>query len=194
MKLLKKRSITFLCICICVIGATHCGKKQEDQSNTAKSVEQVMDEQINSEKGNDQKDAKNTENVQNEVEKSNEDDSSDSDSDVDYDLTQMDSDMVYATIYQLMVDPDDYIGKTFRIKGTYYAAENPNNEEYYHCCIIKDAMRVVLRDLNLYGEMARMHTQMNIRQKMQKLKSRVRLKLIRKRMMIPHIADLQMQI
>ena len=47
-----------------------------------------MDEQINSEKGNDQKDAKNTENVQNEVEKSNEDDSSDSD--VDYDLTQMD--------------------------------------------------------------------------------------------------------
>ena len=140
MKLLKKRSITFLCICICVIGATHCSKKQEDQSNTARSVEQVMDEQINSEKGNDQKDAKNTENVQNEVEKSNEDDSSDSDSDVDYDLTQMDSDMVYATIYQLMVDPDDYIGKTFRIKGTYYAAENPNNEEYYHCCIIKDAM------------------------------------------------------
>lgn len=138
MKLLKKRSITFLCICICVIGATHCDKKQEDQSNTARSVEQVMDEQINSEKGNDQKDAKNTENVQNEVEKSNEDDSSDSD--VDYDLTQMDSDMVYATIYQLMVDPDDYIGKTFRIKGTYYAAENPNNEEYYHCCIIKDAM------------------------------------------------------
>ena len=63
MKLLKKRSITFLCICICVIGATHCGKKQEDQSNTARSVEQVMDEQINSEKGNDQKDAKNTENV-----------------------------------------------------------------------------------------------------------------------------------
>lgn len=138
MKLLKKRSITFLCICICVIGVTHCGKKQEDQSNTAKSVEQVMDEQINSEKGNDQKDAKNTENVQNEVEKSNEDDSSDSD--VDYDLTQMNSDMVYATIYQLMVDPDDYIGKTFRIKGTYYAAKNPNNEEYYHCCIIKDAM------------------------------------------------------
>ena len=51
-----------------MIGATHCGKKQEDQSNTARSVEQVMDEQINSEKGNDQKDSKNTENEQNEVE------------------------------------------------------------------------------------------------------------------------------
>lgn len=60
--------------------------------------------------------------------------------------------------------------------------------------LLKMQWRVVLRDLNLYGEMARMHTQMNIRQKMQKLKSRVRLKLIRKRMMIPHIADLQMQI
>lgn len=105
MKLLKKWSITFLCICLCVIGATHCGKKQEEKSNIAQS---------------------------------NEDDSSDSD--VDYDLTQMDSDMVYATVYQLMVDPDSYVGKTFRIDGTYYAGQDQNNGNYYHCCIIKDAM------------------------------------------------------
>lgn len=138
MKLLKKWSITFLCICLCVIGATHCGKKQEDKSNTAQSVDQVMDKQINSENGNAQKDTKDTENAENEVEKSNEDDSSDSD--VDYDLTQMDSDMVYATVYQLMVDPDSYVGKTFRIDGTYYAGQDQNNGNYYHCCIIKDAM------------------------------------------------------
>lgn len=138
MKLLKKWSITFLCICLCVIGATHCGKKQENKSNIAKSVDQVMDEQINSENGNAQKDTKDTENTENEVEKSNEDDSSDSD--VDYDLTQMDSDMVYATVYQLMVDPDSYVGKTFRIDGTYYAGQDQNNGNYYHCCIIKDAM------------------------------------------------------
>ena len=40
---------------------------------------------------------------------------------VDYDLTQMSSDMVYATVYQLMVKPDEYVGKTFRIDGNFYA-------------------------------------------------------------------------
>ena len=128
MKLLKKRSVTFLCICICVISVTHCGKKKE--SNVEKTVDQVMVEQT---------DVKDSENVENkETEKSNENDSSDLE--VDYDLTQMDSDMVYATFYQFMADPDSYIGKTFRVDGTYYAEQDQNSGNYYHYCIIKDAM------------------------------------------------------
>ena len=138
MKLLKKYSIMFLCICICIIGTTHCGKKQENKNNMTKSVDQVMKEQTGAENESDQKEKKNTKNAEKEVEKSKEDDAADSD--VDYDLTQMDSDMVYATVYQLMVDPDSYIGKTFRIDGIYYAGQDQNNGNYYHCCIIKDAM------------------------------------------------------
>ena len=30
---------------------------------------------------------------------------------VDYDLTEMDSDMVYVMVYQLMIDPEQYIGR-----------------------------------------------------------------------------------
>ena len=48
--------------------------------------------------------------------------------------------MVYATVYQLMVEPDKYTGKTFRIDGLYYAGQNEKTGSYYHYCIIKDAL------------------------------------------------------
>ncbi|MFT3983588.1 MAG: hypothetical protein QM697_06755 [Lachnospiraceae bacterium] len=58
---------------------------------------------------------------------------------VDYDLTSMGSDMVYVTVYQFMVNPEDYIGKTVRIKGDYYASWYEPSEQYYQYCIIQDA-------------------------------------------------------
>lgn len=61
--------------------------------------------------------------------------------DVDIDLTSMGSDMVYATVYQFMVNPGEYIGKTVKMEGTYYASYYDQIEQYYHYCIIKDAMQ-----------------------------------------------------
>lgn len=59
---------------------------------------------------------------------------------IDYDLTNMSSDMVYAIVYQMMVDPDAYIGKTFRMEGMYYAVYYEPTGKYYHYCIIQDAL------------------------------------------------------
>lgn len=59
---------------------------------------------------------------------------------IDYDLTNMSSDMVYAIVYQMMVDPDAYIGKTFRMEGMYYAVYYEPTRKYYHYCIIQDAL------------------------------------------------------
>jgi hypothetical protein len=59
---------------------------------------------------------------------------------IDYDLTNMSSDMVYAIVYQMMVDPDAYIGKTFRMEGMYYAVYYKPTGKYYHYCIIQDAL------------------------------------------------------
>lgn len=61
-------------------------------------------------------------------------------SDVDYDLTNMNKDMVYAAFYQLMVEPDKYIGKTLCIDGLYYTGQNEKTGTYYHYSIIKDAL------------------------------------------------------
>lgn len=63
-----------------------------------------------------------------------------SDSDVDYDLSAMNKDMVYATVYQMMVGPEDYEGKMVRMQGKYYATYIPEEEQYYHVVIIKDAL------------------------------------------------------
>ena len=59
---------------------------------------------------------------------------------VDYDLTNMDSDMVYATVYQLMMDPASYEGKTFRITGQYYTSHDDKTGKNYEFCLIKDAL------------------------------------------------------
>ena len=72
--------------------------------------------------------------------------------DNDYDLTNMNKDMVYATVYQLMAEPDKYIGKTFRIDGLYYAGQNEKTGAYYHYCIIKDALACCSQGLEFVWE------------------------------------------
>lgn len=58
---------------------------------------------------------------------------------VDIDLTRMDKTMTYATMYNLMIYPDDYIGQTIRVSGEYYAIFYEETNKYYHYVLIKDA-------------------------------------------------------
>ena len=60
---------------------------------------------------------------------------------VDIDLTAMGKDMVYSTVYQMVYNPQDYIGKTVRMKGQYYVAysQDPENDNFYNYCLIADA-------------------------------------------------------
>ena len=59
---------------------------------------------------------------------------------IDYDLTAMDGDMVYASVYQMMVEPEAFEGKVIKISGRYYASFFDPNNRYYHYVIIEDAM------------------------------------------------------
>ena len=59
---------------------------------------------------------------------------------VDYDLTQMNGDMVYATVYQMMADPTTYEGKTFRMEGLYTPIIVEDTGKIYHYCLIQDAL------------------------------------------------------
>lgn len=58
---------------------------------------------------------------------------------VNIDLTEMGSDMVYATVYQMMVNPDEYIGKKIRMSGQYKADFYEESQKCYHFVIISDA-------------------------------------------------------
>lgn len=60
-------------------------------------------------------------------------------SDVDIDLTAMSKTMVYSEVYNIMVSPEDYVGKTIRMEGIYNTFVDPNTDIQYFYCIIQDA-------------------------------------------------------
>ncbi len=59
--------------------------------------------------------------------------------DVDIDLTTLSSTMVYAEVYNIMTNPDDYIGKTIRMRGPYINSFYDVTGLNYHYVMIKDA-------------------------------------------------------
>ena len=61
------------------------------------------------------------------------------DGDIDVDLTVLSSTMVYSEVYNMMVKPDDYIGKTVKMTGMYSYYHDDATGNDYHACIIQDA-------------------------------------------------------
>ncbi|MCD7845811.1 MAG: hypothetical protein LUG57_08185 [Oscillospiraceae bacterium] len=58
-------------------------------------------------------------------------------SSLDVDLTALSSTMVYAEVYNMMYTPDDYMGKTVRMTGTFAVYEGEGRN--YYACIVADA-------------------------------------------------------
>ncbi len=62
-----------------------------------------------------------------------------SESGIDVDLTKLSSTMVYSEVYNMMSKPEDYVGKTIKIEGAYFASYWKETGKYYHCVLISDA-------------------------------------------------------
>ena len=131
-------------ILFCIFTATGCGKNIKIKDSGNNKVSQTLKDQVESEKEIEEDTETN--------EDTTDTDSVNMDGTVDYDLTQMNSDMVYATVYQMMVEPEQYVGKTFRVRGTYYAGKDEKNGNYYHYCVIKDAMACCAQGLEFVWE------------------------------------------
>ena len=58
-------------------------------------------------------------------------------SDIDIDLTSLSSTMVYSEVYNMMNEPEQYVGKMVRMNGKLAVYIYP--ERNYYTCIIKDA-------------------------------------------------------
>ena len=74
---------------------------------------------------------------------------------IDIDLTQLSSTMVYSEVYNMMMAPEDYIGKTVKMSGAYATYHDDATGNDYYACIIQDAtacctqgMEFVLADGN----------------------------------------------
>lgn len=144
MKNMKKCMILFLCIFL----ITGCSNKKGTDGkgvNSTNLVDKVIENQI-AEEDNKTETTESGEssssivlNEDGEDIISGAEDVREAEGTVDYDLTQMSSDMVYATVYQMMVAPEEYEGKTFRIDGNFYAAYYEATKKYYFYCIVQDA-------------------------------------------------------
>ena len=57
----------------------------------------------------------------------------------DVDLTGLESNMVYAQVYDMVFGETDYEGKTVRAKGTFDCYEDPRTNQRYYAVLISDA-------------------------------------------------------
>lgn len=58
---------------------------------------------------------------------------------VDVDLTVLSSTMVYAEVYNIMMAPDQYLGKIIRMTGLFTVYQDPETQEIYCGVIVQDA-------------------------------------------------------
>ncbi len=58
---------------------------------------------------------------------------------VDVDLTVLSSTMVYSEVYNMMVTPEDYLGKTVKMEGMAASFYDEITGNTYYACIISDA-------------------------------------------------------
>lgn len=131
-----KRGCLFL---LSVLILTGCGNNVRGRNiNTGNSVNQVISSQTG-EKAVNEAEKEDVAEEEKEASGNRVVEYTDEDSTVDYDLTKMSSDMVYVMVYQMMVTPGQYEGKTFRIEGNFYATYYEPTEKYYYYCIIQDA-------------------------------------------------------
>lgn len=161
---MKNRFIKFFIIFIIFVAIAGCGKKRQNKNqmfSTTKSVKDTIEEEMKKEQ--EKKEQEKKENVENEkalkndfqateedVKEINEDKNEENkkaenvggenQKDIDYDLTEMNSDMIYATVFMVVQDPESYAGKTFKIYGNSYTFPTTEGKSMTHYCLIKDAL------------------------------------------------------
>ncbi len=58
---------------------------------------------------------------------------------VDLDLSRLSGTVVYSQIYNMVSEPESYLGKVIKVAGYYSAYEDTERGVVYHACVIPDA-------------------------------------------------------
>ena len=172
-----KKLIKYMMLFLCILLMTGCSNKKSvggKNITTANSVDKIINEQINNENKDKTTDNKNllssndsskgTENAIKDTEGTQKTKGT-----VDYDLTQMSSDLVYATVYQMMVTPEEYEGKRSESMEISMLHITRLQKNITFIALFRMQLPVVLREWNLYGEMVHIFIQRSIRKIMQRL-------------------------
>ena len=120
-----------LTVCSCGSKPTS-GSRQESSSPTVNDVleEKTSESDISSDMNE----------TQTEADESTDESYSDDSStylNVDIDLTAMNANMVYSQVYDMLMEPDSYIGKTVKMNGQFAVYEG--EDRVYCACLVADA-------------------------------------------------------
>ena len=58
---------------------------------------------------------------------------------IDLDLTKMSATMIYSTMFDMLVMPEDYIEKNIKVKGWFETYTDPQSGELYYAVVVPDA-------------------------------------------------------
>ena len=140
---IKKSICVGLALAVCLQGLTACGSDDAGSSryqNDGNGVEEALNEQMAKEDAESTTEQPTTEATTEATteERPEVDTEAMKNSDL-IDLTVMDSNMVYSTVYQMMADAPSYVGKKVRMKGSYYSSYDETTKQRYYFIIIQDA-------------------------------------------------------
>ena len=140
---MKKILICIICLTL-AFGVTACGKASDKDSNgDTKIISDAKNKQENS-KSNTKKEVSKKEVAGDAGKgKSSKSKSKTNSNKIDVDLNNLNANVVYAQVFQMMTEPDKFIGKRIRMSGQFnvYAAQegNPSGVTEYYAIIIADA-------------------------------------------------------
>jgi len=58
---------------------------------------------------------------------------------IDLDLTKMSATMIYSTMFDMLVMPEDYVEKNIKVSGWFETYTNPQSGELYYAVVVPDA-------------------------------------------------------
>ena len=58
---------------------------------------------------------------------------------IDLDLTKMSATMIYSTMFDMLVMPEDYVEKNIKVAGWFETYTDPQNGELYYAVVVPDA-------------------------------------------------------
>jgi len=125
-----KRTVCCILIMLMMLSLFGCGSEGGSKagvSSLSPTVNDVLEQQTSGDDAQPQEQAGTKEIKKGSVDK------------VDIDLTTGDSTMVYSQVYNMIIDPDSYIGKSVKMDGTFQLYYSEEYDQYYYACVIADA-------------------------------------------------------
>ena len=138
------RKITSLIICLAVLGLmTGCGSSDGPRNKmTAQTtgLKDVLESRMSEENSEEPSTSSETTLPSPTPDTSDDYPTDPSGSDgIDYDLTKLTPDLIYVEVYNMMITPKKYIGKTIKVSGVFTVYYDEAKDKHHFACFVSDA-------------------------------------------------------